>query len=208
MVWRLNDTWPMIYMSVVDYYLEPKIPYYFLKRACDPVLVSFEQTTERISTWVTNDSAQSIQDSLIVELWTFDGIMKSRKVWNVNIQPGQSQRVADLTGFYDIGKRKEFFVARLGKRVVTHLLYPEKYLMLPETEIKAIKTDQGITLTSAKFVKEVELYLEGTSGAVFSDNYFNLIPGEAKTIRILLKAEGSKILKIKGVNSLQTSIDL
>jgi beta-mannosidase len=208
MAWRLNDTWPMIYMSVVDYYLEPKIPYYFLKRACDPVLVSFEQTTERISTWVTNDSAQSIQDSLIVELWTFDGIMKSRKVWNVNIQPGQSRRVADLTSFYDIGKRKEFFVARLGNRAVTHLLYPEKYLMLPETEINAIKTDRGITLTSAKFVKGVELYLEGTSGAVFSDNYFNLIPGEAKTIKILFKPEGSKILKIKGVNSLQTSLDL
>ncbi len=47
-VWRLNDTWPMIYMSVVDYYLEPKIPYYFLKRACEPLLISFEQTDDRI----------------------------------------------------------------------------------------------------------------------------------------------------------------
>ena len=37
--WRLNDPWPMIYMSVVDYYLEPKIPFYFLKRACEPVLI-------------------------------------------------------------------------------------------------------------------------------------------------------------------------
>ena len=34
-IWRLNNTWPMIYMSVVDYYLEPKFPYYFLKRSCE-----------------------------------------------------------------------------------------------------------------------------------------------------------------------------
>ena len=32
MVWRLNDSWPIIYWSVIDYYLEPKIPYYFLRR--------------------------------------------------------------------------------------------------------------------------------------------------------------------------------
>ena len=208
MIWRLNDTWPMIYMSVVDYYLEPKIPYYFLKRACDPVLISFEQTTERICTWIINDSPQIVQDTLIIELWTFEGIMKSRKVWNVNLQPGQSKRVADLTSFYDIGKRKEFFVARLGNRIVTHLLWPEKYLILPDTEIKAVKTDQGITLSSSKFVKEVELYLDGTAGAVFSDNYFNLIPGESKTIKILVKPDGGKTLKIKGVNSILTTLIL
>jgi hypothetical protein len=132
--------------------------------------------------------------------------MKSRKVWNTNLQPGQSQRVADLTSFYDIGKRKEFFLARLGNRVVTHLLWPEKYLILPDSEIKAVKTDQGITLTSAKFVKGVELYLDGTTGAVFSDNYFNLIPGESKAIKILVKPEGSKTLKIKGVNSALTTL--
>jgi beta-mannosidase len=201
MVWRLNDTWPMIYMSVVDYYLEPKIPYYFLKRACDPVLVSFEQTEESVSTWVVNDSPKVLKDSLIIELWTFEGIKKSQKKWNVNLQPGQSKRVADLTDFYDIGKRREFFVARLGNRVVTHILYPEKYLILPDAKVRILKTDEGISITSPKFVKEVELYFEGTSGAVFSDNYFNLIPGEAKTVRILFKPQGSKTLIIKGVNS-------
>lgn len=27
-VWRLNDSWPMIHSSVIDYYLGPKIAYY------------------------------------------------------------------------------------------------------------------------------------------------------------------------------------
>jgi beta-mannosidase len=208
MIWRLNDTWPIIYMSVVDYYLEPKIPYYFLKRACSPVLVSFEQTSERICTWVVNDSPQVVKDTLTVELWSFDGTMKSRKEYYVDIQPGLSRRVADLIDFYDINKRREFFVARLGKQVETHLLWPEKYLILPDAEIKAIKTDQGITLSSSKFVKEVELYPEGTSGAVFSDNYFNLIPGESRTIKILFTPEGSKTLRIKGVNSSIATLEM
>jgi beta-galactosidase/beta-glucuronidase len=46
--WRLNDSWPMIYSSVIDYYLEPKIAYYFLRRAYKPMLVSFEKTQDQI----------------------------------------------------------------------------------------------------------------------------------------------------------------
>jgi beta-mannosidase len=42
-VWRLNDSWPMIYSSVIDYYLEPKIAYYFLRRAYEPVLVACQR---------------------------------------------------------------------------------------------------------------------------------------------------------------------
>ncbi|MHC4654401.1 MAG: glycoside hydrolase family 2 protein [Planctomycetota bacterium] len=40
MIWRLNDSWPIIYWSAIDYYLEPKIPFYFLRRAYDPILIS------------------------------------------------------------------------------------------------------------------------------------------------------------------------
>ena len=201
MVWRLNDSWPMIYMSIVDYYLEPKIPYYFLKRACSSVLVSFEQTAERICTWIVNDSPEPVADSLVVELRTFNGTLKMRKAWNVDIQPEQAKRVADLTDFYDINKRSEFLVARLGDQVVSHLLWPEKFLHLPDAKINVMISGDKIILSSDKFVKEVELYMEGTSGAVFSDNYFNLIPGESRIIQIKYLPEESKILIIKGVNS-------
>ena len=66
MVWRLNDSWPIIYWSVVDYYLEPKIPFYFLRRAYEPVLVCFEPTPDRIAVWVVNDSAGEVEGKLKV----------------------------------------------------------------------------------------------------------------------------------------------
>ena len=170
--------------------------------------MSFEQTSDRICTWIVNDSPKAVNDSLIIELWTFDGKMKIGKVWNVNIQSGESKRIADLTGFYDILKRREFLVARLGNQVATYLLWPEKYLLLPEAHINASISDKSITLTSDKFVKEVELYMQGTSGAVFSDNYFNLIPGEPRTIEILYRPENSEILSVKGVNSPAIKLEL
>ena len=68
----------MIYMSVVDYYQEPKIPYYFLKQACEPVLISFEQTDDRINVWLVNDSPETLSDTLSVELVNFNGEVKKQ----------------------------------------------------------------------------------------------------------------------------------
>jgi beta-mannosidase len=201
LIWRLNDTWPIIYMSVVDYFLEPKIPYYFLKRACEPVLVTFEQTPEEICTWVVNDSAKPLNDSLFVELWTFDGKMKKRIARKVNLPSGESNRIVDLTNeFHEIWKREEFLVARLGNQVVSHLLWPERGLKLKDGDISATVSGDEIVLSSQVFIKDVELYLKETSGAIFSDNFFNLIPGESKRIKIIDR-QGGKSLEIKGVNS-------
>jgi hypothetical protein len=190
----------MIYMSVIDYYLEPKIPYYFLKRACSPVLVSFEITAERICAWIINDSPGAVSDSLIVELKTFSGILRKRLATKVELKTGESKRIADLTSFGEIVKRSEFLTGRFGNQTVTQLLWPEKFLLLPEAELKIAKTSEGFYLSCDKFVKDVELIIPGTSGAVFEDNYFNLLPGEKKFIKIIDSA-GGKSLRVKGINS-------
>lgn len=200
-VWRLNDTWPMIYMSVVDYYLEPKIPYYFLKRACEPVLISFEQTEDKICVWVVNDTPENIADSLVIELVTFDGQVKKRCSRWVNLQPSESERIVDLTHeFYEIQKRKEFLVARFGQQVKSHLLWPEKYLQLKPGEIRAILKNDNLIFESDTYIKSVELSIPGVSGAVFSDNYFDLVPGEMKQV-ILHESMGGKQIKVKALNS-------
>jgi beta-mannosidase len=207
-IWRLNDTWPMIYMSVIDYYLEPKIPYYFLKRACEPVLISFEQTDERICVWIVNDSPLPVEDTLHVELRTFEGEMKKHLSRKVNITSTEAKRVVDLTfEFGEIWKRREFLVARLGDQVVSHLLWPEKFLSLGLGIIQAKVDRDTIILKSNQFIKDVALRIPHTSGAVFSDNYFNLIPGEVKTIQILNKAGGNS-LEITGVNCKTDIIDI
>lgn len=202
LVWRLNDTWPVIYMSVIDYFLEPKIPYYFLKRACEPVLLTFEHTPEEICTWIVNDSAEPVNDSLFIELWTFDGKMKKRISRKVDLPSGDSKRIVDLTfEFHEIWKRDEFLVARLGNQVVSHLLWPERSLKLKDGDISATISGDEVILSSPVFIKDVELYLKDTSGAVFSDNFFNLLPGETRKVKILDK-RGGKSLEIKGINSI------
>jgi len=206
-IWRFNDTWPMIYMSVVDYYLEPKIPFYFLKRACEPILVSFEQTPERICAWVVSDSPTAVNDSLIVELRSFNGKLNKRVTQKVELKAGESKRVIDLTQFGEIQKRSEYLTGRIGNQTVSQLLWTEKFLLLPDAAIHIEKTTNGILLKSDIFVKEVALAIPNTSGAVFDDNYFNLLPGVAKYVKIIDSAGGTSI-KAKGVNSTEVEITL
>jgi hypothetical protein len=202
-IWRFNDTWPMIYMSVVDYYMEPKIPYYFLKRACESVLISFEQTPERVCAWLVNDSPTTINDSLIVELRNFNGKLSKRVAQKVELKAGEAKRVFDLTQFEEMLKRSEYLTGRFGNQTVSQLLWTEKFLLLPDAKIQIENAADGIILKSDKFVKEVALTIPNTSGAVFDDNYFNLLPGEAKYVKILDYANG-KSIKVKGVNSIES----
>jgi len=207
-VWRLNDTWPMIYMSVVDYYLEPKIPYYFLKRACEPVLISFEQTDDKICVWLVNDTPETLGDSLIVELRSFDGRLKKRCSRWVELKGSESERAVDLTHeFYEMNKRDEFLVARFGEQLKPHLLCPEKFLKLKDGEISATYAEDELIIEADTYIKSVELTIPEVSGAVFSDNYFDLIPGQIKRVSIVEQKDGKQI-KIKGLNSAEELVSL
>lgn len=207
-IWRLNDTWPMIYMSAVDYYLEPKIPYYFLKRACDPMLISFEQTDDRICVWVVNDTPGAVQDSLVVELVSFSGEVVSRCSAAVDLGPSEAKRVIDLTHeFYEMEKRKQFLVAHMGHVTKSHVMMPEKYLQLKQGELSAEINGNILSLEADQYITSVEVSVPGVSGAIFSDNYFELLPGEKKELEIIERKNGQQV-RIKGLNSNAVLLEL
>ena len=79
------------------------------------------------------------------------------------------------------------------------MLFPEKYLNLENGKIRAEYNHGSMILESDTYVSSVELSIPEVSGAVFSDNYFDLIPGEPKTVSIIEQKMGKQI-KIKGLN--------
>ncbi|MHC4179198.1 MAG: glycoside hydrolase family 2 protein, partial [Planctomycetota bacterium] len=121
MVWRLNDSWPIIYWAVIDYYLEPKIPYYYLRRSYDPILVSFEQTRDEIFVWVVNDSPEPVAGTLSVSRRTFGGDTRGRLTAEVELEPGQAKRCLSTTDFGPVVMRTEFLQANFAGREVTQL---------------------------------------------------------------------------------------
>ena len=70
--WQLNDCWPGISWSVIDYYLNPKAGYYYAKRACAPVLASYQPEADGVSLWLTNDTARPVETRVRLALRRVD----------------------------------------------------------------------------------------------------------------------------------------
>lgn len=51
----------------------------------------------------------------------------------------------------------------------------------------------NLELYSEDFVKDVKLHFINTSGAVFSDNFFNLLPGKKKNVNIFNSQNGNEL---------------
>ena len=204
-VWRLNDSWPMIYSSVVDYYLQPKIAYCFLRRAYEPVLVSFEKTQDRICVWVVNDSPQPVKGTLVVERLDFDGKNRGKLQAEIAVPPGQSKRCLDLTGLGEISLRSEFLRATFSGREATSLLIGERYLHLPRAHLTVRKQNGRIEIATDVFARQVELRFDGIAEAVFDDNCFDLAPGQKRTIAVVGTASGRN-LEVRALNANPVSI--
>ena len=207
MIWRLNDSWPIIYWSAIDYYLEPKIPYYFLRRAYDPILISFEQTRDSIAVWVVNDSPESVSGKLEVHRRRFNGNSRGQLEAQVRIEPGQAKRCLVTTDLGPIYLRNEFLHATFGAREATYLLIGERYLHLPNAKLTVRVLGGKIEIATNVFARTVTLEMDGVTGAVFEDNFFDMAPGRKRTIAVINPA-GGRAVTIRALNAKPVRLEL
>jgi beta-mannosidase len=94
LVWQLDDCWPVLSWSVIDYYGFPKASYYYLRRVYAPVLASFKASAEGgLELWLTNDTLSPIRDQATVRLGTFGGQVLSEATRPVEVPAGASEAV-------------------------------------------------------------------------------------------------------------------
>jgi beta-mannosidase len=201
--WKYNDSWPEIYSAKVDYFLEPYLPYYAIRRAYAPVLVSIEIGTY-ISVWVVNDSVEQIAGTLTVRLFHMDRNSVTREVSReAVVAPDASTPVLRLDEAGIGSFRREHVVhaelvdpsGRLIARA-SSLTGIDRRLIFPDAKL-TVAVDKGvIVLTTDRFARSV--FLEGNAdgdefGWLFEDNWFDLLPGETKRVRVLGRHNSGKI---------------
>ncbi|MDF2595990.1 MAG: beta-mannosidase, partial [Clostridia bacterium] len=73
-IWQLNDCWPTMSWSIVDFFKRPKAGYYYIKHAYKPRLLSFKEAgSDQVELWVSNDTCEAYQDTLSIGLQDFFG---------------------------------------------------------------------------------------------------------------------------------------
>ena len=217
MFWMLNDAWPSISWSIIDYFSNPKVSYYAVKRAYAPIILTFSEYGwfgRGVSIWIVNDLLQKIAGNLEVGLQTFEGKVKWKENINVEVEANQSKEVLSIR-FSDLplismkddfmysilrlntGEeiRKSYFFEEVGR-----VNLPIASLAIKAVEVKSLESENLITLTlySDKYVRFVKIK-PLRKNIDYSDNCFDLMPGEEKTVTI--KAPKNTHFKIEARNS-------
>jgi Beta-galactosidase/beta-glucuronidase len=192
LIWQLNDCWPAMSWSIVDFYLRPKAGYYYTKRAFQPVLLSFrEDSADTVSLWAANDGRTPYADRLEIGLVDFLGNHEYRKQIEVAVPACTSVKVCELSKNLMNVNYTNFevlYVKPGAEDVGGNLLFFQDYraLNLPPCTLEAKTRLLGdgrleVTVRSDVMAKFVKIVCP-VDGITLSDNYFDLLPGQEKTV--------------------------
>lgn len=185
--WQLNDAWPVISWSSVDFYGKRKASHYQFRRSFEPVFVSVEETAESYNIWVNNDSNEDYGNSLDFELVDFYG--KSLYAASIaSYTPKLSNEIIakipknDFAKF-DLNKAvlKLKWESDDKKVSALHFFAKPKNLVLKKPNIKIKYLNENTIDLSTDFLAK-DVYLIDEKAGNFSDNFFDLLPGETKKI--------------------------
>jgi beta-mannosidase len=190
--WQLNDCWPVLSWSVLDYYGAGKAGYYAVRRAYAPVLASFKPLPDgSVELWLTNDTLSPISTTARLELAESGGTSIWQREQVLHIDANSSRAVA-LFAQTELGEGPGRYlrVSASGGAFAPnrHFFAPIHGLPradeAPEVVFTPLADDSlEICLSSKRYMPFVALELD-TPDASFSDNYLELAPGEPQTVRV------------------------
>nr|WP_280748830.1 glycoside hydrolase family 2 protein [Parabacteroides sp. PF5-9] len=213
--WQHNDCWPVASWSSRDYYGRWKAQHYFAKKAFEDILVSPINEEGRLKIYIVSDRLKSAKGTLRVRIMDLQGNIIFQKKQNVSL-PINASKVHFNTPLDELLKGKnqnELVVAadfiengNSGKTYSNnYFLSRYKDIEFPKADIRMSSVANGdgydVTLSSQTFARGLFLSIEGIDN-FFSDNYFDLLPGESKTIHVtttLDKATFDKQLKSESI---------
>lgn len=215
--WQLNDDWPVVSWSGIDYYGNWKALHYQAKRAFAPVLINPVQQKDSLCVYLISDRLDTMEQ-MTLEMKIID--FKGKKLDNLMrlkslVLPANSSRCiyrTQMNVLLSPEERTHCFMLlslkdRHGRTVTerVHFFKKTKDLELPKTTVSfQMEKEDGrceVTLFSKYLAKDVFVEIP-IQGARFTDNFFDLLPGVAKKIVISspeIKKEEKLSLEVKHI---------
>ncbi|WP_330745710.1 beta-mannosidase [Chryseobacterium sp. CP-77] len=196
--WQLNDCWPVVSWSSIDYLGNWKAFHYQAKRSFEPVLASIAETEKSYDIYLISDLLKELKTETKFELIDFTGKVlwkasqsnlinadASKKVRSISkldlSQFNLSEAVLKISSEKDATFQKLFFFSK------------PKDLKLSQPDIKIRKiSPTEIEISTDKLAKDI--YLIGDTH--FSDNFFDLLPGTSKRITLSKPLEKVELMSL------------
>lgn len=197
--WQLNDCWPVVSWSSIDYYGRWKALQYYARRFYAPILVSPHVENGSVKVYIISDEVEPQKAELRLRLMDFSGKVLHEEIHPVEVTPLSSQVYAEwplskLVGGMDASHA--FFVAELKSgdtqisRNLVYLLPTKQVQLIPaalKVEISSTDGSYKIRVSSPVLARSVYLSF-GDLEVNLSDNYFDLLPGETREIDVKTRA--------------------
>ena len=205
--WQLNDCWPVVSWSSIDGLGNWKALHYKAKKAFDNRLILAWEEEETLQITIVDDHLETTTNTLQITIKDFEGkLIKEQKVYNVSTNIHKNEVVYKMVlSDFEFEPKYSFAEITFGNKKSRYYFEPPKNLNLPKEDIEITEpyvTENGwkITVSSKSLQKDVFLYSD-TYGH-FSDNYFDLLPGESKTIFFFPKTQKPVKIKFKTLNGI------
>jgi beta-mannosidase len=194
--WQLNDVWPVASWSSIDYFGRWKAMHYYTRDAFAPVASLPLLEGNNLKVFGVNDLLDTASVELQLRALTFDGDkLFEASVTELSIKPDSSKLLWELPLKTVLNNKKPencvvelLLLGKAGELLHRRLYYPaspkKMKLAKPKLDISSVeKVEAGYQVTvqtNGKLAKNV--YIQTDADGFFSDNYFDLLPNERRTV--------------------------
>lgn len=193
--WQHNDCWPVASWAARDYYGRWKAQQYFARQAYRDILVSPTVKDGVVKVHLVSDRRTNAKGKFTITALTLGGKKLAQVTRNVTAKALTSQVIfsSALSNMLKGEKRENvIFAVRFetaGAEPYTNVGYACRQKLMNYTypnysvDIEPAEGGYEVTVGSDVFARGVFLSLEGIEN-FFSDNYFDILPGEKRTIHV------------------------
>lgn len=202
--WQLNDSWPVVSWSSIDYYGNWKAMHYQIRRAFAPVLVDAIKEGNNLSYYIMSDRLTDEELILNLELMDFNGkVYRKQKVdgllpantsklfYQEPVEQALAGRDSATTFMHMVVKSKK---GEVLSDEIYYFAHPKDQL-LPKTPLQwQVKQKKGyceVTVKADKLARDIFIEVP-VQGVRFSDNFFDLLPGQKKKV-IITSPDGKSL---------------
>ncbi len=190
-LWCLNDCFGEVGFSMMDHFGNPKPAYYFLRRSYAANRIILKQKDDNLLVYLTNSSLSPIDAQITCGYTDFEGKSEGELSFTASLPPCAP---ATCIGSMPIGKydltRGVIYAKSTDPKILTATLRSDDFstLRIPKkakltiTDFEKKEDAVSFTVSSDAFAHAVHFGLGEEK--LFSDLYFDLLPGESRRITI------------------------
>lgn len=191
--WQLNDCWPAVSWSGIDYFGNWKALHYFSRKAYKDLLLSPVQKGDRLEIYGVSDCLVNQDGVLDMKLLDLEGKEYWKKTVPIKLEANTSRPYFDIaiTDLLNGRNKSDLVFSALFRQdenmAASNVYYfvPPKDMTLPDprlqVDVQPVSTGFEITVFTSKLARNIYLYADDIEGH-FSDNFFDLLPGETVTV--------------------------